>query len=85
MGVYKEGLYITTSLDYASYLIEMDARFLRSTWDGRNMSWTFLAKPALEKLEAKWLSREPVEISPRSYIETRTSLISNIKEQKRSQ
>lgn len=76
---YQEGIYVTDGLDFATYLIERGVPYVRSIWDGRDMAWAFKAIPEIETHWSHWIGRQEVRICPRSYMETRQSLITEIK------
>lgn len=87
MTNFKEGLYITSGLDFSAFLIEMGRELIRTSWNPRNkvMSFIFKADPDIEELESIWLGRLTSEIDVRSYIETRTTLIAMAHDRKRSE
>jgi len=85
MSDYKDGLYITDGLDFASYLIERGATYVRSIWgSGGSMQWAFRASQDIEGFRSDWISRTEVPMCPRSFMETRTSLLSDIKSRQRN-
>lgn len=81
-------LYITSSLDFATFLIEMGVRYIKCQWRSHEgMVWIFRneeGSDTIERLDRIWTAKEQVSICPRTFIETRHRLVSGIKDHKRN-
>jgi hypothetical protein len=84
LGSHSEGMYQTTGLDFATYLIEMGVPLVRTAYVAPVMTYYFKGtKETLERHETHWLSRTKVEMDPRSFIETRQTLVARIQDRRR--